>query len=571
MSDVRTRSSRPSGQALIYVLDDDESVGVYVRAALPDSSFRTVWLANATEAIAALDRERPDLALIDISLGLQGSGWDVLEHLRAGGESDRIPVIMLTGSTETPDRERSLRMGADRYLVKPVRPDTLRRVINEMLSARDDIWWSLTLRADQVARLRELFYDATTEVPTLAVVVDELRRTLEHGESMQVYCLEIEPLFRLGERDHWDSLDSLRREFVRGLHVMVAPILGNDVILATSHSGANDFYCFAKAPATPINQTQIAKELEKIARQLLKTVQIDPQVAEEVTIFVGGALTQPQPVFAPRILYNAVREAKDHAERRETRYYHGMRERLIRAIREKSITTVFQPILDLASRAIVGYEALSRGPAGTDIENPEVLFELARDFDLVWELEALCIENVAPMLRDVCSRGFLFFNLESHFIQQLQQRGTEVFDPFFACHHQVVIEVTERSAIRDYRTFRSTLHDLKGLGFRIAIDDCGSGYATLEAVAELQPDYLKVGHSLFHGVEHDPIRRRLVDLVARCGDMIGATTIAEAIETEEQLAVTRDLGIAQGQGYLFARPAPWDVIRNWQPLAPIGD
>ena len=147
---------------------------------------------------------------------------------------------------------------------------------------------------------------------------------------------------------------------------------------------------------------------------------------------------------------------------------------------------------------------------------------MARDFDLVWELEALCIENVRPWLHDVCSRGFLFFNLESHFIQQLQQRGTDVFDPFFECHHQVVIEVTERSAIRDYRTFRRTLHDLKEMGFRIAIDDCGSGYATLEAVAELQPDYLKVGHSLFHDVETDPIRRRLVELVARCADTIGA-------------------------------------------------
>jgi EAL domain-containing protein (putative c-di-GMP-specific phosphodiesterase class I) len=207
---------------------------------------------------------------------------------------------------------------------------------------------------------------------------------------------------------------------------------------------------------------------------------------------------------------------------------------------------------------VVGYEALSRGPAGTELENPEVLFELARDFDLVWDLEVLCIQNVMPWLDDVCARGFLFFNLESHFIQQLQHRGTDVFEPFFSCNRQVVIEVTERSAIRDYRTFRRTLHDLKKMGFKIAIDDCGSGYATLEAVAELQPDYLKVGHSLFHGVEKDPIRRRLVELVARCADTIGASTIAEAIETEEQLAVCRELGIAEGQGYLLARPAPWE-------------
>ncbi|MGZ4808451.1 MAG: EAL domain-containing protein, partial [Thermoanaerobaculia bacterium] len=226
--------------------------------------------------------------------------------------------------------------------------------------------------------------------------------------------------------------------------------------------------------------------------------------------------------------------------------------------------TVFQPVIDLRSRSIVGYEALSRGPAGSEIESPDVIFEVARDLDLVWDLERLCIENVQPSLHDVCDRGLLFFNLESSFIQQLQHRGMDIFDPFFDCHSSVVIEVTERSAIRDYDTFRSSLQDLKALGFQIAIDDCGSGYATLEAVAELQPNYLKVGHSLFRGVERDPIRTRLVDVVARCADTIGATTIGEAIETEAQLRICAELGIQQAQGFLFAPPKPWEEIKNWR-------
>jgi EAL domain-containing protein (putative c-di-GMP-specific phosphodiesterase class I) len=69
---------------------------------------------------------------------------------------------------------------------------------------------------------------------------------------------------------------------------------------------------------------------------------------------------------------------------------------------------------------------------------------------------------------------------------------------------------------------------------------------------------------LFRGVERDPIRTRLVDLVARCADTIGATTIAEAIETEGQLRICEELGIQQGQGFLFAPPAPWEEIRNWR-------
>jgi EAL domain-containing protein (putative c-di-GMP-specific phosphodiesterase class I) len=189
------------------------------------------------------------------------------------------------------------------------------------------------------------------------------------------------------------------------------------------------------------------------------------------------------------------------------------------------------------------------------------MFELARELQLVWELEALCIANVHPLLEEIRGRGLLFFNLESQFIQQLQTRGTAILEPLLTCQGDVVIEVTERSAIRDYAGFRRTLRDLKAMGFKIAIDDCGSGYATLEAVAELHPDYLKVGHGLFDGVENDPVRRSIVELVARTAELIHATAIAEAIESEAQLQMCRDIGIPKGQGFFLARPGPWADVR----------
>jgi EAL domain-containing protein (putative c-di-GMP-specific phosphodiesterase class I)/DNA-binding response OmpR family regulator len=551
-------------QAIVLVLDDEESVGTLVNAALPEKSFRIVWKPDVESASRAIVDAPPDIALIDIDLHGPQKGFEFLRRLRSSDETANVPVVMITGSADTLNREKSLRMGADRYLIKPVRAETLRRVVRELMASRDEIWWTVTMRDEQVQRLRELLFDTTSDVPTLALVVDDVRRMIESGQTIHVVCLEVEPLFRTGERDLWESFDRLRRDFVRGLRVMASPILGNEVIIATSHSGANDFYCFARAVDPSVNVGVLARDLERTARNALRSLQTDPLIAEEVIIVAGGAVSQPQPGFAPRMLYNAVREAKDSAERRETRYLQAMREKLVRAIRDRTITTLFQPVIDLRNRSVIGYEALSRGPAGTDIENPEVIFELARDFDLVWDLETLCIENIRPWLNEVCQRGFLFFNVESHFIQQLHHRGTGVFDSFFSCHRQVVIEVTERSAIRDYGMFRRALHQLKSMGFMIAIDDCGSGYATLEAVAELKPDYLKVGHSLLNGVERDPIRRQLVDLVARAARMISADCIAEAIETEEQLRVTRELGIDKGQGYLFAAPGPWKEVRNWR-------
>lgn len=530
----------------------------WANESLPAKYYEVVWAPTIDKATALLERVRPDVVLVDIVLGRE-SGFEFLRRMRALEDAGRIPVIMLTSSDEVPDRELSLQMGADRYLVKPVQPSTLQRVVSELLASRDDIWWTFSLRSRQIERIRELLFDTTTDVPTLALVVEQLRSRIEAGETLNVYCVELEPLFRTDERNYWDSFDALRREFVRGLHFVLSPLIGRDPVVATSHAGGNDFYIFV-AQDKSVQPTQTARELESILRGMIRDIDADPLVIEEVAIFVGGATTNGQTLYAPRVLYNAVREAKDLAEKRESRYYQGLSERLGRAIREKTIWTVFQPIVDLRSGAIIGYEALSRGPKGSDIESPEIIFDLARDLQLVWELESVCIENVRPVLQQVCSKGALFFNLESHFIQQLESRGTDELEALLGCGRNVVIEVTERSAIRDYGNFRRTLGHLKKMGFQIAVDDCGSGYATLEAVAELHPEYLKVGHSLFHGLEGDPVRRRIVDLVARCADSIGAVTIAEAIETEEQLRICRDLNIRHGQGYLFARPAPWEQI-----------
>ncbi len=204
-----TTRERPARQAVILVVDDEPDIGAYVKATLAESTYQVVWCGDVAAAVRGVEENRPDLALVDITLGGTETGWDVLQHLRASRDTDRIPTVMLTGSSDTVDREKSLRMGADRYLIKPVKPETLRRVVSEMLAARDDIWWSMTLHSDQVRRLRELFYDATTEVATLAVIVDDLRRQIENGETLQVFCRARRPDPRQ-RRDH--RHESLRRE-----------------------------------------------------------------------------------------------------------------------------------------------------------------------------------------------------------------------------------------------------------------------------------------------------------------------------------------------------------------------
>src|ERR1700676_3108668 len=173
MTEVRAagEAAAPPLQHRIILLDDDEAVGPFVQATFKEPKYPTEWCRDLDGALASIANEPPDLALIDIGLSGEGTGWDLLRQLRSTSATEHTPCVMITGSADTLNRARSLRLGADRYLIKPVTQETLRRVVNEMLGTRDDLWWSLNLRKDQVKRMRELFFDATTELPTIALVV----------------------------------------------------------------------------------------------------------------------------------------------------------------------------------------------------------------------------------------------------------------------------------------------------------------------------------------------------------------------------------------------------------------
>lgn len=151
--------------------------------------------------------------------------------------------------------------------------------------------------------------------------------------------------------------------------------------------------------------------------------------------------------------------------------------------------------------------------------------------------------------------GALFVNVETELIHDLKSRGHEVLQPLLALRGNVVLEITERAAIRDYDLFRESIQVLRGLGFKIAIDDAGSGYASLQSIAELRPHYLKISNYLVTGLHEDTIKADVVEMLVRLAARIDASTVAEGIETPEDLEAVKRLGVTYGQGYLLGRPA----------------
>src|SRR5665213_3295268 len=227
-------------------------------------------------------------------------------------------------------------------------------------------------------------------------------------------------------------------------------------------------------------------------------------------------------------------------------------QRIERIIDDPSALTIaFQPIVDLATDSVFGYEALARFDA-SPYRPPDVWFREAHEHHLGIELELLAVTRALAQLPNLPEDASLTINvgpeaaMSREFIKALLD----------APHRRVVIELTEHTLFDDYPGLIAALQALRLLGVRLAIDDTGNGYSSLSHILKLAPDFIKLDRDLVSGIDIDPVRRVLAACLVTFANNTGATIIAEGVETREELSVLRDLGIDYAQGYLLGRPAP---------------
>ncbi len=208
--------------------------------------------------------------------------------------------------------------------------------------------------------------------------------------------------------------------------------------------------------------------------------------------------------------------------------------------------TVFQPICDLATGVPVGYEALTRFPAAA----PDVMFAQASELGVGLDLEVATVNRALELAQGLPSGCYLSINA-----------SPELVGSRFLCarlagmQRDMVVELTEHDAVSHYGDMRALLDELRSLA-RIAVDDTGSGYSSLQHLVELAPDVIKIDIALVRNIDSDAAKQAMVDAVTSFAERTGASVVAEGIETEAQRHTLRTLGLHLGQGYLLGRPAP---------------
>lgn len=226
---------------------------------------------------------------------------------------------------------------------------------------------------------------------------------------------------------------------------------------------------------------------------------------------------------------------------------------------QKNLLPLFQPIVDIKQARVFAHEALIRGPVESKLHSPIALFNAASLCGLNIDMEYAAREVIFneysssdrshPLFVNFSPDALLLTNSHLAFgLTQLARSGLKASD--------IVIEITESSTIRDYAVLRDTVARFKSLGFKIALDDLGEGTSGLRLWSELSPEYVKIDKHFIANIHNDPIKLEFVRGIQKIAVESNTLTIAEGIETKEELAVIKDLKIDFAQGYLFGRPFP---------------
>ncbi len=401
--------------------------------------------------------------------------------------------------------------------------------------------------------------DRVTDLPTLVTLFPILENNLIHSKLGLIY-LDIENFKAIEALYGRDICDKVLRKVAGTLRDLPVNFGGPRQKYGVCSLGGDDFLIFIDAPQNMIGYEQAYKNIKKhFEEEVNRSIQ-SLELNKFLTLHVGYTDIRDIPGYhIESQIYNGLKEASFAAKSYISASEHSDWQLMRNIINQKQIRSVYQPIVSLRTGDIKGYEALSRGPEGTIYESPLQLFSSADKYKCLLELEELC--NSLAITNAVMGLGknYLFLNInplvlnsvnyhQGHIQEVLRKNGIDFSN--------VVLELTERSEIENYANLREALRYYRNQGFLIAIDDAGAGYSSLQAIAELNPEFVKMDMSLVRDIDKIPIKRAMMETFVDFCSKINAHIIAEGIETLEELKVLSNSGCEYGQGFLLARPGP---------------
>ncbi len=414
-----------------------------------------------------------------------------------------------------------------------------------------------------VGTTSSLLYDSVTDLPTVPLLMEEIRSQLRDRENLGILSVSLVQKDRVEKIFGWKAFDDLVRQLALVLISIKKENLRQEDLVSEVMVSGN---AFVVVLAPPRRKERIAyKDLDLVRQRVQARLRrhlkdkLPVEVSERFGLYVGCAILEnTDEIRFERLVYQALEQAhtdslgeKEKDRRQESFFLHEVLERRL-------IHAVYQPVIWLPESTVLGYEALSRVP--TDKFNTITdLFKAAYENNSIWRLERLCREKAFQgIVNGLRPNEYLFLNVEPDSIHDPQRQSQETMELLRKANltpDRIVLEMTERSEVSDFTAFRKTLKYFQDQGFKMAIDDVGSAYSGLKSIAEVAPDYIKIDMSLIRDIHNRQIKRELLSTIFRFSQTTGIRLIAEGVEVEAELKTLIEIGVEFVQGYLFSRPA----------------
>ncbi|MCA1031623.1 EAL domain-containing protein [Bacillus timonensis] len=256
-------------------------------------------------------------------------------------------------------------------------------------------------------------------------------------------------------------------------------------------------------------------------------------------------------------LFKAHQQALAMSEKRIESKYNVMVYHINKIIKNKDISLLAQPIIDVSTKEIKAWEILTRGPKGTSYESPVHLFSIASQTGLLYELELIVLEKALKLIVETNVKHDVFINFTPRTLGN--HRFTRAVKKLLLKYPQIdpkriIFEITERDEIEELEFFIANIRRLRSLGFQIAVDDTGAGYASLHTISEIMPEIIKIDRSVIQNIDTNAVKESMLKGLLLIAKETGSLVVAEGIEKEEEAAVLFRNNVDLAQGYFYAKP-----------------
>ncbi len=396
-------------------------------------------------------------------------------------------------------------------------------------------------------QFKSVLYDNEVDLSVYLLKLSTIRELMENQSQIGVVTINLDTEYE--ELNGWELFDSKRYM----LSIVLKSIAKNNtnVIISVFAVRSGTFILFF-----PFDKEDDFKEFIKVVEKSIGEYCNSEIFSDNYVEFAYDYLPLNKDIRIERMVETTVYKCLNKINNSREKNYEEGEEYLIKLLNEENISIYFQPIINIENNTLLAFELLSRTNLSY-FSNSDLLFKINSNYESYNKLESLCFKKIIDTINKKNMKVKYSINFSSDFILNHLMKdkniksiiGRELFMP-----SDFIIEITERDQIRDIIGFKHIIKELKNYGFKIAIDDVGSGYSTLGMISEINPDFIKYDLKLIRDIDKIPIKKKLLKSIIDFANNQNLILIAEGVETQEEYGTIKELGVKYAQGFYFHVP-----------------